>query len=135
MRALNAYVRAHRHTPFKWGVWDCLIFTNGAWRAMHGRGWADDWLGRYMAEGEPKHRHAIQREYGFKTLPDAIDSKLTRFDDVPPRGALVCRRTWRAPFGYALGIANGHTAIFTSETGLVQTDISDISGAWVETAV
>lgn len=135
MRALNAYVRKHRNTPFEWGVWDCLIFTNGAWGAMHGRGWADDWLGRYMGKDGPLERHAIQREYGFKTLPDAIDSKMTRLDRVPPKGALVCKRTWRAPFGFALGIANGRTAIFTSETGLVHTDIADISGAWIETAV
>ena len=135
MRALNDYLRTHRNTPFQWGVFDCLIFTNGAWAAMHGRGWGDDLLGRYIKDGEPMHRHALQREYGHKTLIEAIDVRMTRFDGVPPRGALVCRRTWRAPFGYALGIANGHTAIFTSETGLIQADIADISGAWVETAV
>lgn len=132
---LQGYLRAHKHTPFEWGVWDCLIFTSGAWRAMHGCGWADDWLGRYMGADGPLGRHALQREYGFKSLPDAIGARMTRLGGVPPKGALVCRRTWRAPFGFGLGIALGHTAVFTGLDGLINIDISDISGAWVETAV
>ena len=44
---LTAYIRAVEGAPFVWGEHDCLTFTNGAYRAMHGSGWADDWRAGY----------------------------------------------------------------------------------------
>ncbi|WP_405048979.1 hypothetical protein ROLI_040320 [Roseobacter fucihabitans] len=51
MRALNAYLDSVRDRPFAWGDHDCLTFTNTCFHKLHGEGWADDWLGAYMKDG------------------------------------------------------------------------------------
>lgn len=99
---------------------------------MYGHGWADDWIGRYMRDGDVRPRAELRREFGFDSLPDAIDARLRRVDGIPPLGALVAKRVWRGPFGYALGLANGHRAVFTGPDRLVHLNIEDVSGAWVE---
>ena len=45
---LNSYLDKMIDIPFEWGVHDCFTFTNGAFRAMYGVGYADDWEGLYM---------------------------------------------------------------------------------------
>jgi hypothetical protein len=135
-KQLNAYIKAVRGAPFKWGYHDCLTFTNGAWRAMYGHGWADDWLGRYMvatAYGErPMRKDQLRSEFGFFSFVDAVDDKLTRVAHVPPRGALVVTdRVADWGIGYGMGICTGIKAAFLSRQGVIYMPITDISKAWI----
>lgn len=134
MTALHAFLREVQDRPFQWGVWDCLIFTNEAWRRMHGAGWADDWLGRYIASGRPLTRSGLRREYGHETIEGALCERLVRSGRFPPRGALVIgsRRILKASrMGIGFGISVGTSAAFLSSAGLVYYPIESIDSAWV----
>lgn len=130
---LTAYLREVKGREFAWGVHDCLTFTNEGWRRMHGYGWADDWLGRYMDGDAPVGRDALRREFGFDDFAEAVDSRLTRCRHVPPRGALVAaeKGTRRWYTGAALGLCVGLRAAFLSDRGLIYLPVDDIKHAWV----
>ena len=130
---LPEYLKSVKDSPFKWGVFDCLTFTNGAWQEMYGYGWADDWLGRYMTDGQPMRRSQLQEEFGYQTFTKAVDDRLKRVEGVPPRGALVTtRKAKRWAIGNALGISVGLKAAFVSSEGLIYHPIETIDKAWVE---
>lgn len=128
-KGLNEYIRQNKDKPFRFKENDCLTFTNEVWEVLYGFKWSGDWLGRYSAWSRPD---ALKKEYGFNTLEEAIDTKLTRFLGVPPRGALVITtksKNWST--GKALGISVGHSGLFLREVGLVSLPIEDIDMAWV----
>lgn len=130
---LTEYLKSTRDKEFAWGEFDCLLFTNGAWEAMYGDGWADDWVGRYLKDGRPMSRQELQQEFGYKTFTQAVDDRLTRVQGIPPRGALVAtKRARRWAIGNALGIAVGLKAAFVSSQGLTYHPIETIDKAWVE---
>ena len=131
---LHSFLKEVKDRPFKWGVWDCLIFTNEAFRRMDGEGWADDLLNRYMANGAPLTRVQIRREYGYETIDDMLADRLERSFDVPPRGALVTSSETFLNAGYlgsGFGISVGSSAAFLSDTGVVYYPIEYIDSAWV----
>lgn len=131
---LHSFLKEVKDRPFKWGVWDCLIFTNEAFRRMDGEGWADDLLNRYMANGAPMTRVQIRREYGYESLEDMLADRLERSFDVPPRGALVTSSETFLNAGYlgsGFGISVGSSAAFLSDTGVVYYPIEYIDSAWV----
>jgi len=131
-RQLVEYIRSVFDKPFAWGEHDCLIFTNTAWREMHGEGYADDWLGKYMRGSKPVGKKALQKAYGFNTLEQALDDRLQRVEHLPPWGALVTSsQIERYATGAALGIACGVRACFVGERGVVYTPIDQIKGAWI----
>ena len=129
---LNDYVLLVRNKPFAWFTHDCLTFTNGAFKAMYGKGWADDWIGKYHKGNKPFKRDQLRKIFEAKTIEDAISKKLTRFDGIPPKGALVltdqCRK-WI--IGKAMGIAYGRYGIFLANNGLETVPIEDINSSWV----
>ena len=131
-RILNDYLREQRGRCFDLGRHDCFTFTNGAWRAMHGAGYADGIIGRYAGLG-PKGLKALMRAtYGGDTVMQCLDMHLIRVGGVPPRGALVASdkiSRWIA--GVALGIACGSRAAFLGDQDVVYMPIDEISGAWV----
>jgi hypothetical protein len=130
---LNEYIKKVRDVPFQWHVNDCFTFTNNAFHAMYGEGWADDWVGKYTKNGLYLKRDELRKAFGAQTLEQAIDEKLQRYDGIPPRGALVSTdKTRRWVIGQALGIAVGAKAIFLGETGVVSVYIEDIKNAWVK---
>jgi hypothetical protein len=131
--ALQDYLREVADRPFVWGAHDCLTFTNEAWHRMHGHGFADDWLGRYLGRsGRPLSRRTLAQVYGHPTLQRALDARLMRWEAVPPRGALVVARANRnRSFDYAMGIANGEKAAFLLAAGVVYLDIDHVAGSWV----
>lgn len=134
IKALHAFLRDVSDRPFEWGVWDCLIFTNTAFQHMYGCGWADDWMGRYMAGNRPLTRFQLRREYGHNTLEDALCARLTRAYDVPPRGALVVGGASVIDpryMGVAFGLSVGSNAVFLSTGGVVYCPIEHVESAWV----
>jgi len=129
---LNEYLKSVKNTPFKFGEHDCLTFTNSAYRAMYGTGWAEDLLGRYMSEkGVPLGRGALKETFGYQTFESAVDDRLITYKGVPPRGALVtttfCRKF---VIGVAMGISVGTSAVFLSGEGLISLPIEMIDKAW-----
>jgi len=128
---LTAYIRAIEGKSFEWGRHDCLTFTNGAYRAMHGVGWADDWLDRYMISGRPMRRRELMSEFGWPSLEAAIDAKMNRVQ-FPPRGALVATdQAQRWVTGAALGICVGTRGVFLAKTGVIYLTLDAIKSAWI----
>lgn len=131
--SLNAYLKSIKDKPFKWGEHDCLTFSNTAWHVMYGHGWADDWLGRYMDGQRVKRRDEIKAEYGRSNFIDAVDERLTRYNGIPPRGALIYTKSARRwVTGGALGISVGSHGAFLSETSVLYLPIDVTDKAWVE---
>jgi len=130
---LNKYIREVRNVPFQWHVNDCFIFTNNAFRAMYGEGWADDWVGKYTKNGLYLKRDELRQEFKANTLEEGIDRKLKRINYIPPKGSLVTtNKVRRWIIGEALGISIGTKAIFLGEKGIISTQIDFITNAWVK---
>jgi hypothetical protein len=130
---LNRYLNDMRGKPFSWGQHDCLTFTNDAFHAMYGRGWADDWLGRYMEGNRVFSRKELIKEFGYSDFTKAVDKKLQRVDNIPPLGALVTtKESQRWIIGVAMGICTGTKAVFLSKEGLLFLPVGYIHQAWVK---
>lgn len=132
---LNAFLREVASRPFRWGVWDCMIFTNDAFKRMYGEGWADGLLNRYMNGVRPMTWPQIQQEYGFDKVEEILRDRLEKSYDVPPRGALVTSSDKfldAGSLGFGFGISVGSSAAFLSDTGVVYYPIEYIDSAWVK---
>lgn len=134
LQSLYAYLEKVKDKPFHYHVNDCFIFTNEAWRAMYGIGWADDWAKRYIKNtGLYMKPNELKKEFGFETLEEAVDSKLTRVNHVPPRGALVATDLVETRIiGKAFGISVGNKSAFISKSGVVYAPTRLITDAWVQ---
>lgn len=134
LTALYEYLDKVKDKPFNFHVNDCFMFTNEAWKVMYGHGWADDWSNRYIKEiGLYMKVRELKQEFGFETLEEAVDSKLTRVNHVPPRGALVTTdKIETRVIGKAFGICIGNKSAFLSKTGVVYVPTTVITDAWVE---
>ena len=132
---LYKYLDKEKNTVFHYHVKDCFMFTNDAWKAMYGHGWADDWDRRYIkSTGLYMKVKELKEEFGFDTIEEAVDSKLTRVNGVPPRGALVAtdKNIAATIIGKAFGICIGNKAAFLSKSGVVYIPVREITEAWVE---
>lgn len=128
---LNIYLSNIVDKPFHWGVNDCFTFSNGAFKAMYGVGYADDWIGRYMNGSSPKNATSMRREFKHSTLFNGLASKLVRSEQ-PVFGSLVTtRKSQRWVTGSALGISIGSRCIFLSKEGLIRLNIEDVESSWV----
>ena len=131
-RRLNEYIRSVRDIPFEWGKQDCLTFSNGAFKAYHGFGYGDDWLGGYLKGKEPLLPSQIFRKFNVKDFDEAMEARMQVVEHVPPRGAVVAtKKAERWLIGYALGICIGTKAAFLSRKGVVYCPLDDIDKAWI----
>lgn len=129
---LNAYLKNIEDIPFEWGVHDCFTFTNNAFRAMYGVGYADEWMGRYMSKDgtQPRTANSLRREFKVSDIIQGLSSVMTRVDQ-PVFGSLVTTsKNQRWITGIALGISIGSRAIFLSTDGLIRLNIEDVESAW-----
>jgi len=132
LEALNSYIKARRNVGFQWHTNDCFMFTNGAYRAMYGVGYADDWIGKYTNNGLYLKREQLRAVFKVQNLEEALDARLQRINFVPPRGALVTTKaTRRWVLGEALGISIGSSAVFLGEKGLISLPVEQITNSWV----
>lgn len=130
---LNEYLRSQRGKCFQLGVHDCFTFTNGAWAAMHGGGYADQIIGKYAGLGPKGFKALLHEAFGHEDIVDCFDAHMQRVDGFPPRGAIVMTsKSARWYTGKALGIAVGAKAVFVGDTGVVYVPITEIDGAWVK---
>lgn len=131
--SLVKYFRAQRGRRFRLGDHDCLTFTNGAWRLMHGHGYADPINGLYGSLSASETADLIRRHTGAANMIEALDGLLTRCDGHPPRGALVVTdQIRRSIVPFALGIAFGTRAVFLGAKDVVYLPMERIMGAWIE---
>ena len=134
---LNQYLREANDKHFHWGEHDCLIFSNHAFKAYHGYAYGEDWLGRYLRDGKPKTTQEMREEYGFENFEEAINTRLTKIDDVPPKGSLVATQETRQRhralrfLPYALGISVGTKAAFVSDKGIIYLPLDSVTSAWI----
>ena len=129
---LIRYLRSCRGSIFTWGTHDCFTFTNGAFHAMYGAGYADDWVGRYMNGKRPAGRDALRREFGYDDFKVALDDRLRRITYTPPLGALLVTsnaRKWH--IGGAMGISNGTKGVFLSREGMLHLPLDEIDLPWI----
>lgn len=119
--------------PFVWGKHDCFTFTNDAFRAFHGFGYADEWIGRYMKDDvTPLRRRELIAEYGHSSIDAALDQILIRTPQRAQMGALVTtKKHHRWITGVALGISLGSRCIFLSKSGILKINVEDTDKAWV----
>lgn len=128
---LIAYIKSQRGRKFVLGEHDCFTFTNGAWAAMHGAGYADHFVGKYADLGPKAFARLMRESFGHVKLIDALDHGLCRVAGFPPKGALVVSSSCRPYFtGYALGIAVGADAVFLGDDDVEYRPITEINGAW-----
>ena len=131
-QSLNQYINTVRNKPFQWGKNDCLTFTNDAFHAMYGKGWADDWLDRYLADNTPIRRNELIKEFGFRSFSEAVGQRLNRIDHIPPLGALVTtKHAEKWIIGVAMGISTGTRAVFLSKKGVIHLPMESVHEAWV----
>ena len=132
VKRLNQYLREVKDKPFRWGEHDCFTFSNAAFQAYHGFGYADDWIGKYMVDGEPMLPSRLRVAFGAIDFDEAIEERLEPISYTPPRGALVAtKKAERWYIGYALGICVGIKAAFLSQRGVVYFPLDDVTKAWV----
>lgn len=128
---LIEYIKGQRNKRFEIGKHDCLTFTNGAWRSMHGRGYADDVIGEYADLGPKQFNLFMTNKFGSPCLLNAISQRLSPAGRYPKKGSLVAMKTERPYFsGYALGISLGVTSVFIGETDVVYMPTDQVEGAW-----
>lgn len=131
-KRLNDYIRSVRSEPFRWGHHDCLIFSNDAFKAFHGFGYADDWLGRYMDGANPLIPSKLKQEFKADSFDDAIADKMQEISYTPPKGSLVATlRAERWAVGYSLGICVGIKGAFLSRGGIIYMPLDYIEKAWI----
>lgn len=129
---LTEYILSIREKPFIWGEHDCFIFSNNAFKAYHGFGYADDWIGRYMRDRlNPLRRRELMFEFGFKSIDAALDNRLKRLPQNTQVGSLVtCKKYHRWITGVALGVSLGSRCIFLGNDGIFKINVEDTDKAW-----
>lgn len=117
--------------PFEWGVHDCFTFTNNAFRAMYGYGYADDWIGLYMQDGQPVNRQQLRKLFKASTIDQGLSQKLIKSETAPHGCLVTTKKNQRWWTGVALGISLGSRCVFLGKQGLIKLNIEDIESAWV----
>lgn len=136
-KSLSQYLKSVQDKHFHWGEHDCLIFSNGAFKAYHGYAYGEDWLGRYLSDWKPKTTQEMREEYGYNSFEEAINTRLTKIDYTPPKGSLVAttetRQRHRAIrfLPYALGISIGTKAAFVFDKGIIYLPLDSVTAAWI----
>lgn len=131
--SLNDYIVSVRERQFAWGEHDCFVFSNNAFRAYHGFGYADHWIGKYMKpDGTPLRRAELVREFGYRSIDAALDKLLLPTPQAAQMGALVTTKKYhRFITGVALGISLGSRCIFLGKNGILKINVEDTDKAWV----
>lgn len=127
------YIEDVREKRFKLHSFDCLTFTNEAFRIIHGRGWADDYLDVIKSGSRYKGLQAILAHTKTKDGLEALDTIMKRAGKYPERGSLVAGQpTNKRLFDYALGISDGRYSIFLNKPhGLTFVETHLCRGSWV----
>jgi hypothetical protein len=131
---LSDWIDEAKHKRFAWGVHDCFIFTNTAWRRMTGKGYADEWYDRYYNNRyRPLDAASMRKEFGYNTLSEALNEKLQCLPESSVvHGNLVgcVRHAAQNTTNVALGICLGEKSAFCGKYGLEFIGNDEIQYAW-----
>ena len=131
--AVFEFVKSCARRKYVFGEFDCLTFTNEAFRAAWGWGYADDWIGKYHNGGELVKPKLLQARVGASSFEEAIGRKLVQQPvSFLGRGSIIMADTGHS-FPYtegALGIITGRVAMCVGLEGLVPVNIQDIQKGW-----
>ena len=120
---LANFITSSHDMPFRWGSMDCITFANNAWRAMTGKGFADDILGNYSTErGAAMTYLRWVKGSKYSDIAQALDDRLSRMHTkYPPRGSIVAKPpSVNAPvIPYVFGVCIGSKNAFVGDQSLV----------------
>ena len=125
------YINENRNKDFDVGIHDCFTFTNGAWNAMHGKGYADKFIGKYCNLNDVEISKVLFNLYGHIRIKCCINKLLKPINGVPPKGALVAMINKHGFDNYGLGVCMGVNSVFVGKKDLVFYPTSKIDGAWI----
>jgi hypothetical protein len=119
--ALMEYVNSVRNQPCNWNGFDCLTFCNEAVKVQTGKGFAEDWIGKYKCPISALKFYIQElKRTKTKSIIDAIDNKFPRrFGKMPWRGDLVARPQEIAVLNHSFGISISDLIAFSSNDGIV----------------
>jgi len=131
---LTTWIEQNKDRRFSWGVHDCFVFTNTAWRKMTGKGYADEWYDRYYDRNyRPLSPDQMREEFGYQELYEALDEKLKRVPVTSSSYGNLVGTTKRSNLNttrVALGICLGDTSVFVGTRRLEFLPTDDIEFAW-----
>ena len=136
--ALNQYLAEIRSKNFQWHTWDCLHFIDAAWLSCWGRPLAGkDVRDRIVEGGLYKRRTALIETFGYKTVPDWLDTLAKRHCGLPVRGAavLVSNQTPTADrlIGFSFGVSVGSHVATVSYSGVTYVPNEAFDQHWTPT--
>ena len=119
---LNAYVAAHRATPFEWGVHDCCRFAAGAIQAITGT----DPMAQFSYTTEAEARALIESAGGIEALVTSVLGDPLPSVAQAQRGDVLLADLPTPSIGTCLGA----TTAFVSERGLLLVRTNRARMAW-----
>lgn len=129
---LNQYLREQNNKVFQLGKHDCFTFTNGAWEALYGEGYADGLIGKYDSLGPKSFKRLLVENYGQEDIVSCLDEHMRKVQGFPPKGCLVITSSLgRWITGKALGISMGARCAFVADKGLRYIPTSEVEEAWL----
>jgi hypothetical protein len=115
---LNAYIEENKDKAFKYGTWDCCIFTAGAVQIVTGFNHITEF--KYKTK---KTAEKLLKEGGG--IEAILDSKFDR-KSIPcmaKRGDIIL-------YNKAIGVCVGNKAIFLNEEGYATVPMKDWEVTW-----
>jgi hypothetical protein len=117
-RLLNEYIEQNNNKPFKYGRWDCCIFTAGAVKVMTG----ENYIKEFKYTNKKKAEELIEQSGGImKILTD-------RFGE--PQNPNLARRGDIIYHNEAIGICLGAKAIFLTLNGFLFVPMNEWLYSW-----
>lgn len=134
---LHDYLVANSKTPFKWGSFDCALFTAGAVQAMTGVDTASDFRGKYSDEAGAKVTIASVTGVANGTVEDVVvyAAKKYGFSEIK-KGVLCAQRgdvvVFGEPTSPAIGIVHldGFNCLFVTDKGINKIPLRKVRRAW-----
>ena len=114
---LNEYIEANKDKAFKYGTWDCCIFTAGAVHAITGI----NHIKGFKYKSKKVAEKILEANGGIVTI---LDEKFKQIpSSLAKRGDLVL-------YNQAVGICIGARGLFLNPEGYSTVSMNDIVLAW-----
>lgn len=120
----NGYIESVRLKAFSWGDHDCITFANKACAMQQGKGFADEFLGKYSTrKGALLTYQRWLKTTDYNNLIDGVDDRLQRLKTtIPPIGSIVSEKENDVGSGVLpmrFGVCLGRWIAFVGDDGFV----------------
>ncbi len=119
-RRLNTAIEEATQTPFKWGRFDCVLWTASVVEAITGVNHASEFIGEYKTKREAL---ALLKE-SHGTIQNALN------DLFEPVAVLKAMRGDVVFYNKAIGVCNGANSFFATYDGLKPVATNLCTKAW-----